>query len=189
MGTGKLKSKLDSYEKTVNLTIRVKKEILDNLRQYASSRETTLNSAVNQMLSQVLDWDILAAKAGWVPIPKNALVNILDKIDEKTILELAETNGKTIPNDFMLAMKGRQSIEDLLEINKNRAFSAGFSYSEIIENNYLKIIIQHDMGIKWSKYFSTFYDTAFKSLGCKAEFEIADNILVYRIDKKYYKAN
>ena len=169
------------------MTFRVKKETLDKLRLYASEKNSTINSVVNQFLTQVFEWDLLAAKAGWVPIPKNALVNILDKIDEKTILELAEINGKTIPDDFLLAMKGRQSIEDLLEINKNRAFSAGFGYSEILENDFLKIIIQHDMGMKWSKYFKTYYDTAFKSLGCKAEFEITENILVYRIDKKYYK--
>lgn len=184
---GTVKATSESEDRTVNMTLRIKKNTLDKLRQYSDSKNTTINAVVNQFLTQVLEWDLLAAKAGWVPIPKNALINIMDKIDEKNVLELAQSNGKSIPNDILLAMKGRLAIEDLVEINKNRADAAGFGYSEILENNFLKIIIQHDMGMKWSKYFKTFYETAFNNLGCKVEFEITDNILVYKIDKKYYK--
>lgn len=183
---GKMKGKFESEDKTVNMTFRIKKETLEKIRHYADTKDSTINSVINQFLAQVLDWDILAAKAGWVPIPKNALINILDEVDENNISKLAEKNGKTIPNDFLLAMKGRLDIRDLLEINKNRAYAAGFGFSEILEDDHLRVIIQHDMGIKWSNYFMKFYDEGFKSLGCNAEFEITDNTLVYKINKKYY---
>ena len=186
MGTGKLKSKLDSSEKTVNLTIRVKKEILDNLKLYASGKETTLNSAVNQLLSQALDWDILAAKAGWVPMPKPALINIMEKLDEKTITEIAESNGKTVPKDFLHIMKGAYSMEAFLDVLKNRSSAAGFNYTEISENDFVKIVMLHDMGIKWSKYFKAYFDSTFKQLGCTAQFSTSENSVIFTVDKKFY---
>lgn len=166
------------------ISIRIDSKILDKLRSNAKIENTTLNSLINQFLRHSVDWDIFASKTGWVPIPKYALVSILDKVDEKTILEIGERVGKTVPKDLLLTMSGKYDVHDWLSILRNRAHAAGFGYSETDENGEIKFIMHHNMGLKWSKYFRAFYDSAFKELGYDLKFNLTENTLVYKLDKK-----
>lgn len=171
--------------KNESITFRIDKKVLDKLRSYAKNQKTTLNSTVNQSLEHSVDWDILAAATGWIPMPKNVLISILNKLDEKTIAELATKMGKSVPRDILFGMKGKSSVREWISILKSRARAAGFHYNEIEENESIKFITQHDMGIKWSIYFKTYYESAFMELGCNAEFDLTNNTLVYTVDKKY----
>lgn len=174
-----------STEKTESITLRLDKRVLDKLRSYSQIEKTSINSVVNQFLQHSVDWDILAAGTGWIPIPKNILVAILDKLDDKTIVEVATKLGQTVPKDILLSMKGNSTIRDWVAILRSRARAAGFHYNEEEEKGKTKFITQHDMGIKWSKYFKTYYESAFNALGCHAEFVFTDNALVFKMDNKY----
>ena len=92
---------MDGSDKTETLTTRVKKQTLDKLRLYAKAENTTLNSAINQLLSHSVDWDVIAAKTGWIPIPKDVLIAYLDRLDEKTVMEVADECGKHVPRDLL----------------------------------------------------------------------------------------
>ena len=173
-------------EKTESISFRLNKKTLDKLRAYSATEGLTVNAYVNQLLTQAIEWNVLAAKAGWVPIPKNALSLILEKLDDKTIQQVADTNGKTIPKDLLLAMKGVYTIQEWISVLRSRAVAAGFKYSEIPENGSIKIITQHDMGIKWSNYFKSYYESSFKQLGCNPKFTVSENTFTMEIDKKFF---
>ena len=179
---------MDDYkiEKTETITARIGKDTLNKLRSYAKSESTTINSAINQLLSHAVDWDIVAAKTGWVPIPKDILIAYFDKIDDKTIMEIAESNGRNVPKDMLLAMRGRFDVREWISILRSRAKAAGFHFSEILEDDSVKFVMKHDMGMKWSIYFQTYYDSAFKALGCTVDFNITNNTISYKISKKDY---
>ncbi|HET8719685.1 MAG TPA: hypothetical protein VFM64_01675 [Candidatus Nitrosotenuis sp.] len=173
-------------EKTETITARISKKTLDKIRSYAKSESTTINSAINQLLSHAVDWDIVAAKTGWVPIPRDILIAYFEKLDDKVIMEVAESNGKNVPKDMLLAMRGKFDIKEWISILRSRAKAAGFHFSEIVEDEYVKFVMKHDMGLKWSIYFQTYYDTAFKTLGCSAECSVTNNTVSYNINKKDY---
>jgi hypothetical protein len=174
-------------EKTETLTARVKKQTLEKLRSYAKTENTTLNSAINQLLSHAVDWDVAASKTGWIPIPKDILVSYFDRLDEKTIIEVADTSGKNVPRDLLLAMRGKHDIREWISVLRSRAKAAGFHYSEMIEDDHIKFVMKHDMGIKWSTYFQSYYDSAFRVLGCELEFSITHNTISYKISRKDYE--
>lgn len=179
---------LDDYkiEKTETITARIGKKTLDKLRSYAKSESTTINSAINQLLSHSVDWDIVAAKTGWVPIPKDILIAYFEKLDDKVIIEVAESCGRNVPKDMLLAMRGKFDLNEWISILRSRAKAAGFHFSEIIEDDFVKFVMKHDMGIKWSIYFQTYYQSAFKALGCTVECSITNNTVSYKINKKDY---
>ena len=179
-------SKFSYEERTESISFRLNRKTLQKLRAYSDTEGTTLNAYVNQLLTQAIEWNVLAAKSGWVPVPKNALSLILEKIDDKTIQQVAETNGKTIPKDLLLAMKGVYTIQEWISTLRNRAVAAGFKYSEIPENGSIKIITQHDMGLKWSNYFKAYYETSFKQFGCNPKFTVSENTIAMEIDKKFF---
>ena len=179
---------MDDYknEKTETITARITKKTLDKLRSYAKSESTTINSAINQLLSHAVDWDVVAAKTGWVPIPKDILISYFEKLDDKTIMEVAESSGKTVPKDMLLAMRGKFDVKEWISILRSRAKAAGFHFSEIVEDDFVKFVMKHDMGMKWSIYFQTYYDSAFKTLGCTIDCSLTNNTISYKINKKDY---
>lgn len=178
---------MDGSDKTETLTTRVKKQTLDKLRLYAKAENTTLNSAINQLLSHSVDWDVIAAKTGWIPIPKDVLIAYLDRLDEKTVMEVADECGKHVPRDLLLAMRGKYDAKEWISVLRSRAKAAGFHYTEIIEDDHVKFVMKHDMGMKWSIHFQTHYDSAFKLLGVDAEFSITNNTISYKISRKDYE--
>jgi hypothetical protein len=173
-------------EKTETITARISKKTLDKIRSYAKSESTTINSSINQLLSHSVDWDIVASKTGWVPIPKDVLIAYFDKLDDKTIIEVAESSGKNVPRDLLLAMRGKFDVKEWISILRSRAKAAGFHFSEIIDEDCVSFVMKHDMGAKWSIYFQTYYDSAFKALDCTADCSVTNNTVSYKISKKYY---
>lgn len=173
-------------EKTETITARISKRTLDKLRSYAKSENTTINSAINQLLSHAVDWDIVAAKTGWVPIPKDILMSYFEKLDDKTIMEVADASGKNVPKDMLLAMRGKLDVKEWISILRSRAKASGFHFSEIVEDDYVKFVMKHDMGMKWSVYFQTYYMSAFEALGCNIDCNLTNNTISYKISKKDY---
>ena len=173
-------------EKTETITARINKNTLNKIRSYAKSENITINSAINQLLSHAVDWDIVASKTGWIPIPKDILVSYFDKLDDAIIMEIAEESGKHVPKDMLLAMRGKVDIKEWISILRSRAKASGFHFSEIEEDDHVQFVMKHDMGIKWSIYFLTYYKSSFKTLGCEVECNITNNTISYNISRKDY---
>ncbi|MGI0047150.1 MAG: hypothetical protein ACREBB_08190 [Nitrosotalea sp.] len=172
-------------EKNKTVTFRIDKGVLDKIKSHASFERITLNALVNQLLAHAVDWDIAASKSGWVPVPKALLMSWFDKLDDKTIQSIAEEKGKLVSKDMLFAMKGKSGVWEWISVIRGRAKAAGFSFTQIDDKNEIKFIMRHGMGIKWSKHFKAFYETAFKELGCNVKFDLTENTIIYRLDKKY----
>lgn len=173
-------------EKTETITARINKNTLNKIRSYAKSENTTINSTINQLLSHAVDWDIVASKTGWIPIPKDILVSFFDKLDDSIIMNVAEESGKHISKDLLLAMRGKVDVKEWISILRSRAKAAGFHFSEIEEDDHFKFVMKHDMGKKWSIYFLTYYISSFKVLNCDIDCEITNNTVSYKVRRKDY---
>ncbi|MDE1861618.1 MAG: hypothetical protein KGI33_01770 [Thaumarchaeota archaeon] len=172
-------------EKNKTVTFRIDKEVLDKIKSHAAFERITLNALVNQLLTHAVDWDLVAAKSGWVPISKEMLIAWFDRLDDKVIQSIAEEKGRMISRDMLYAMKGKYDIWQWISVLRGRAKAAGFSFTQLEDKNDLKFIMRHDMGLKWSKHFKAFYEAAFKELGCTVKFDLTENTIVYKLDKKY----
>lgn len=174
-----------SGEKNKTVTFRVDKEVLDKIKSHASFERITLNALVNQLLAHAVDWDLVASRSGWVPVSKELLMAWFEKLDEKTIQSIAEEKGRLISRDMLYAMKGKYDIWEWISVLRGRSKAAGFSFTQLDDKDEVKFIMRHDMGLRWSKHFRYFYESAFKELGCPIRFDLTENTIVYRIDKKY----
>lgn len=172
-------------EKNKTVTFRIDKEVLDKIKSHASFERITLNALVNQLLSHAVDWDLVASKSGWVPVSKVLLMAWFDRLDDKVIQSIAEEKGRLISRDMLYAMKGKYDVWEWISVLRGRAKAAGFSFTQIEDKNELKFVMRHDMGIKWSKHLKYFYESAFKELDCSVKFDLTENTIVYKLDKKY----
>jgi len=138
---------------------------------------------MNRLLLQAIEWDHVAAKGGFIPFSKAAPVSLIEQIDDKTIVEIGNETGMKIPQDAVLVMRGTYGVKEWSSILKSRAKASGFNYEEIDDENQTTYIVQHNMGIKWSKYFASLYETSFRELGCDVQIKITSNTISYAIDK------
>ena len=58
----------------------------DKLKAEAKIEGLPLNAMVNQILSEYLQWDRTATKAGWVVVLSDVLKRMMNELDEKTFL-------------------------------------------------------------------------------------------------------
>src|SRR5579863_4362593 len=97
---------------TNTVTFRLDSTTLNKLKSYANFEKHALNAVVNQLLSHAVNWDILSAKAGWVPVEGSVLTAILDNLDEETITDIAKMAGNTIAKDMSFSMTGSFGVRE-----------------------------------------------------------------------------
>lgn len=170
-------------ESTGTVTFRIDAQILAKLKKHALYEKSTVNGLVNKLLLQAVEWDIVAAKAKWIPTEREIVKSILDKLDDKMIIQVAQEEGKQIPRDLCLSMRGNYSVNDWIDIIKMRSAVAGFDLTEIDAGKMMAFVMRHDLGKKYSIHCKAFYEQAFESLECPATFEISENTLVFKIPK------
>ncbi len=76
--------------KTESITLRVEKNIMDELRDEADQRMESLNTLANQVLKAYVTWHKPAAKAGNHYVPKTLLADIFETLTEEQISQVAE---------------------------------------------------------------------------------------------------
>ena len=74
---------------TEGITFRIPSSSVNQLREESKKKQVSLNTLVNQILKEHLDWHIYAAQAGFFHIPRSTMSKILDKLTEEEISELA----------------------------------------------------------------------------------------------------
>jgi hypothetical protein len=71
--------------RTVTLTIRTEEQVLKVLMQEAHRSKVTVNTFVNQILTNHVDWGRHSSKYGSVEIPAEGLAALIDLVDDDTI--------------------------------------------------------------------------------------------------------
>ena len=176
-------------EHAQTVTFRIDSHVYEKLKKHANFESVTLNTAVNQLLSHAINWDVVASKAEWVPIEGPILRTILDSLDENEIVRIAKMAGDSIARDMSLSMMGSFTVSNWINILTLRSTSAGFGFSQIEDGEFVKFIMKHDMGTKFSLHWKTFYEYGFKQLGCPITLEYTENTVVYKIPKKHIKGS
>jgi hypothetical protein len=156
---------------------------VDKLKRIAAKKKITTNALVSQILESFLEWEMSAVEAGWIVMPKPFLIDFLKELEDKTITDIVSKQSKNIAKDIAHHMKGKHDLEEWLSIIRARSKRSGFNLTEHQRNNDLVIIMQHDMGKKWSVYFKTFYESIFHDLGVKTNFDYTDNSIIMKLHK------
>ena len=173
--------------KTENINIRINKRVLGKLRKYAKMENSSINAEIVKLLTFDVDWSIVATKSGWIPMPRNVLIAIMDKLDDKEIMGIADGIARKTLRDLVLSMTGDYNVKGVIDVLGGRSRAAGFHYDEVERDDEIHFVMQHNMGLKWSKYFTMFYESALRDLGCATKFTTTDNTITYAIKKSDYK--
>jgi hypothetical protein len=123
---------------------------LEQLRKLSESRDISSNVFVNQILKAHLDWHSSAADAKLYYQPKAFLIRLLNELDEEELNGIARETAKNDLVDISLFLKGGFSIASISDITETWLRIAQMPYRFEINENSCRIVIEHDMGLKYS---------------------------------------
>jgi len=158
-------------------TFRINSDIFIKLKNQAESEGITLNTLVNKIFANYLNWDMTASKAGWVVVLADVLKGLMDSLDEETLYKIAIRTGDST-KDVRLMMTGDDTVDGFFSILRNRLRKSGINYNETSENGMTKFVIRHNMGIKWSYFYKIQHERMLQNLGQQAKLEFTDTSLI-----------
>lgn len=171
--------------KTETLTFRLDKSTINRLRQEAEGNRTTLNTLANQIFKEHIDWYSNAPKAGYISIPRDFIIELLNLISEQEIVRISEKVTKSHHSDIILLLRDEYDVNSTLNVIETWIRISGYQYKYEVndEGDIHRFVIQHNMGRKWSLYISTRYQIVFDKLGLKrVEFALTDNTVAFKVD-------
>ena len=136
---------------------------------------------VNQIFENYVDWDRPAMKSGWVFLKKEVAKATINKLNEKEIQVLATKLAKEVMKDTLLAMKGRFDLDTWMAITRHRSTRSNFNYQQSSKDGNIRIIINHEMGSKWSIFHKWYYQKMLKDLGARVTVDYTDKTIVLNI--------
>ena len=167
---------------TTCATFRLSKEKLNQLRKVSEAKNVTPNTLVNQIIKSHLDWHSRAPHAKLYYLPKSFLIRLINELAEEEINELARDTAKNDLVDISLFLRGGFTIASLSNITETWLRIAQMPYRCEINGDGCKVIIEHDMGIKYSyliKEISRYLlELAFKA---KSSCEVTENTVVIKL--------
>ena len=174
---------MDSIRRnTETITFRLDNDTLEKIRNVAKSENTSLNALVNRILESYIEWDLDAPHAGWALMPKLFLIELVKEVDNDKISKIMSKLSKTMSKEMDLYMKGKHNLDTWLSMIRGRCERSGFNLKEFRQDDKIELVMQHDMGEKWSVYFKAFYENVFYDLGVKTSFDYTENTLVIKLE-------
>jgi hypothetical protein len=142
---------------TKGVTFRLSTEKLERLRKAADASKISPNTLFNQIIKAHLNWHSMAAHAKLYYLPRAFLVRLLNEPTNDELNELAHDVAKNDLVDISLFLRGGFNIASISEIAEIWLRIAQMSHRIEVAGDSYKIIIEHDMGRKYSYLIKDIY--------------------------------
>ena len=174
------------HRKTESITLRVEKNILDELRDEAEHRMESLNTMANQVLKSYVTWHKPAAKAGNHYVPKTLLADIFETMTEEQIAQVAENWVKKYSKDVMVMINKGHNLESFLDGFRVWMDLSGFQYTQHQDSGFESYVIRFDMGKKFTFHMGKYLQfLVVEGLQVKdVHFEISDYTVMFRFKRE-----
>ncbi len=170
-------------ESNESITFRLKPDIIKGLRTEAENRGITLNTLITQILSHYLDWDMNAAKAGFIPVPRYLARLFLSYLSDEKVFEAGSSVAKNQYEDVLLIMRGSVSSDTLITQLKLWLREAGMPNTMTHSDGTLTWVIHHDMGSRWSMFLAKSFEEIHHRLSQKRmSSDYTENTVVFAIE-------
>jgi len=171
-------------DKKISTSLRIDPETLNKLNSESKKAEVSLNSLVNQILKQHVEWHSKAADAGMGTIFKPMLKHLMSQLDEDSVKSLAKKIAKQEGKDFMMLLSQEYDIHTALKLIETWLKVIKYPYSYEVDGKEHKFFIRHDLGKKYSIYLSELYENVLNEFDVKLKFKIEQNSVTFVIDTK-----
>ena len=172
---------MSKKEKTVTRSFRVSESAFKALAEDAAKQNVSLNTLVNQLFIEHVNWSRFFGKAG-IRISKSGFNRLLDGCSDETIISAARLSGLDTPKAVILAKHGVLSLETVLDYIRNAATYGGYAeYSEVQNQGKLVITIMHELGRNGSIYLSSILQSIFETIDLHPKMSSTEHAILIEI--------
>jgi hypothetical protein len=162
-----------------SLSLRLNRAILNAIRKEAREKDISVNTLLNQITKQHVQWHSHAATAGFVAVRKQLIMKLINRLDEAEISNIAKEIS-TQSKDFVLLLRNEYQLESVLDVIQTWIRISGYKYKSEMRGATQLHIVQHDMGKKWSFYLAELFRYMFEELKVrKVDFDTTENTLSF----------
>ena len=150
---------------TRTITLRIDAPLEEVLSRDAKAKGLTINSLTNQIFKRYVEWDRFSEGLCMLPISRDILKGVFDKLSEEESRAAGENAGYFVPRELSSLLFGgfdSESLTRLLEL----WFSRFTSYEHKTENSDNLFVVHHDINLNFSLYWASFLQAALKDAGC-----------------------
>ena len=168
---------------TESLTLRIDKEMLDDLRIESDQKMVSINTLANQIIKSYIKWYSPAQRAGIMFVPKCLLIPFIDNFADYQMETLAERFKKSGYEETLLMMSREYSLPVILDLFDSWLNVSNLQYDRESSEGSLTYIINHGLGKKWSLFLEKVFWYIVKDLGITgARFDIIDGTVTMKIN-------
>ena len=168
---------------TRGITFRLPSEMVARLQRVSEAKSISPNTLVNQIIKAHLDLHSLAAHAKLYYLPKSFLIRLINELAEEELKEIARDTAKNDLVDISLFLRGGFTLASISSITETWLRIAHMPYRYEIDRNSCKIIIEHDMGYKYSYLIKEIsmhiLEVAF---GSKSSCDVTENVVIIKLE-------
>jgi hypothetical protein len=170
---------------TESLTLRLDKEMLDDLRKESEQKTVSINTLTNQIIKSYIKWYSPAQRAGIMFVPKCLLIPIIDNLAEYQMERLAEQFRKSGYEETLLMMSKEYSLPVILDLFDSWLNVSNMQFDRESSEGSLTYIINHGVGRKWSLFLEKVFWYIVEDLGITgARFDVTDGTVTIKINLK-----
>jgi hypothetical protein len=167
-----------------HITLRIDAKNLEKLKLEAQQKNLSVNVLINQILDLYASWYAYAPQAGIIPILKDLPRLLLENHTYPDIEKIAKKISLDKTKDVALLLSAEFNYDSFVALIITWLKVSGFPYKYEKSDSIHKLIMQFDMGKKWSFFITKCYEGIFEAMGgVKIESEITENTVIMTIRK------
>ena len=146
-------------KKTITVTLRIDKNIMDVLTEDANNDSISFNSLVNHVLDKYVKWGKYEDKTSLIHLNALVVKELFGRLSRDEVIRIGREISRDAIYNIILFMNGEVDFDILMSWYKDRMKSCS-SISDKKENNGThRIIFKHDLGENWSFYHKSILES------------------------------
>lgn len=162
---------------TTSITFRLDDDKIHSLRKLTEAKNVSMSTLVKYILSSYLEREFICAKEEdeFVPAHKSVLRALFEKMSDEELRVMAVISANHL-RDSALLNYGKFDIDDILSLTASRANRSGFTLSIFndFDGDVETLVMQHNMGYRWSIFFTIFMMKLINDAGYATKSKLAD---------------
>ena len=130
-----------SQKGRATVTVRIDKDILNELQELSRSTGHSLNSTINHLLSQETNWHLHASSAGFFYFPRMLVSDLASKLTDQEVVETANKYVSEELKEAILMIRKDFNFKETLAMFGLWMEMSGIAYRhEHIADNHILIL-------------------------------------------------
>ena len=157
----------DDIHSKEHVNFRIDRKHIEKIQKEANVENISLNTMVNRIIADHVNWHSNIKKVGVVTVWKEMLTKLTEKHSEDELVLMAKLISEVSAKEISIVFHNRFTAEKFLNIIQDWARHSNFPYKYDVDNDEHHLSIHHDMGKKWSLLLSTVWQSGLEAAKVK----------------------